>query len=166
MHEIRQSLSAEAPTHAADEHWLANDPWKKGQPEAVQEFARKASAHSIVAIILSEKAFRQELAALGEAARELEEAAWLRRPIAKRDSKNATATALHTNAACEDCVARYRLRRGDESLTGDHARSAFERSREAAILSFEAWQDETSDEAVEAWQEATSNEETLSMAAD
>jgi len=156
MHDTRQSLAAEAHTHAAYEHWVADYQLKKGEQEAAQEFARRAFEHSTEAAILSEEAFRQEPMAVNGSATAEGAAGKARDPITivKRDTKHALTAELHTNAAYEHWVAHYRLKKGDEKLAKDYARRAFERSRRAAALSIEALQEEPS------------GEEVLSVAAD
>jgi hypothetical protein len=56
MHDTRHSLAAEAHTHAAYEHWVADYQQKRGQNEAAQEFARRAYEHSQEAALLSREA--------------------------------------------------------------------------------------------------------------
>jgi hypothetical protein len=150
MHDTRQSLAAEAHTHAAYEHWVADYQLKKGEQEAAQEFARRAFEHSTEAAILSEEAFRQEPAAVSGAASGQGAAGRTREPIsiARRDTKHALAAELHTNAAYEHWVAHYRLKGGDETLARDFARRAFDRSKSAAALSIEALQEEPSNEGI------------------
>lgn len=150
MHDTRQSLAAEAHTHAAYEHWAADYQLKKGEQEAAQEFARRAFEHSTEAAILSEEAFRRGSTELGEASASQGAAGKARDSIAvvKYDTKHALAAELHTNAAYEHWVAHYRLKKGDDELAKDYAKRAFERSRRAAALSIEALQEEPSDEGV------------------
>ena len=56
MHDTRHSLAAEAHTHAAYEHWVADYQQKRGQNEAALEFARRAYEHSQEAAVLSREA--------------------------------------------------------------------------------------------------------------
>jgi hypothetical protein len=150
MHDTRQALAAEAHTHAAYEHWVADYQLKKGEQEAAQEFARRAFEHSTQAAILSEEAFREEPAAVNGSAG----AARDPNAVVKRDTKHALAAELHTNAAYEHWVAHYRLKKGDEKVARDYSKRAFERSRRAAALT------------IEALQEDAGGEEALSAAAD
>jgi len=55
-HDTRHSLAAEAHTHAAYEHWVADYQQKRGENEAAEEFARRAYEHSQEAALLSREA--------------------------------------------------------------------------------------------------------------
>ena len=140
MLDTRQSLAAEAHTHAAYEHWVADYQLKRGELEAAQEFARRAFEHSTEATILSEEAFRQEQEAIGGPASAKGLAGKAREPgvFAKPDTRHAVAAELHTNAAYEHWVAHYRLKKVDAKLAEEYARRALERSNRAAALSIEA----------------------------
>jgi hypothetical protein len=144
MNDTRQSLAAEAHTHAAYEHWVADYQLKKGEQEAAQEFARRAFEHSTEAAVLSEEAFRQDQAAVSGPAlvRNLTSGSRERGAPSKLDTRHALAAELHTNAAYEHWVAHYRLKKGDEKVAKEYARRAFERSKTAAALSVEALQEE------------------------
>jgi hypothetical protein len=144
MSDTRQSLAAEAHTHAAYEHWVADYQLKKGEQETAQEFARRAFEHSTEAAVLSEEAFRQEPAAIGgpAPAKSLADRARELSPLGKLDTRHALAADLHTNAACEHWVAHYRLKKGDEKVAKEYARRALERSKRAATASVEALQEE------------------------
>jgi hypothetical protein len=149
MNDTRQSLAAEAHTHAAYEHWVADYQLKRGEQEAAQEFARRALEHSTEAAILSEEAFRQDPATVSGSApaKNLAARARERGAAAKPDTRHALAAELHTNAAYEHWVAHYRLKKGEEKLAKEYAKRAFERSKRAAALSIEALQEEPTEDA-------------------
>ena len=146
MNDTRQSLAAEAHTHAAYEHWVADYQLKRAEQDAAQEFARRAFEHSTEAAILSEEAFLQMQAAAGgpAPAKSVSERAGGRGMLAKPDTRHSRAAELHTNAAYEHWVAHYRLRKGEEEQANEYAKRAFDRSQRAAALSIEALQEEAS----------------------
>ena len=150
MHDTRQSLAAEAHTHAAYEHWVADYQLKRGEREAAQEFARRALEHSTEAAVLSEEALLHEpAAAIGTAARQsAADGARERIATAKLVTWHALAAELHTKAAYAHWISHYRLKRGEGTLAKEFARRALERSRRAAALSIEALQEKPVDAGV------------------
>lgn len=144
MNDTRQSLAAEAHTHAAYEHWVADYQLKRGEREAAQEFARRALEHSTEAAVLSEEAFRQGEPAIGgqAATKNSTDRIRERSALAKLETRHALAAELHTNAAYEHWAAHYRLKRGEEALAREYARRALERSKRATALSIDALHEE------------------------